>query len=152
LTSLHFQPAVADIRPLVLSPDASLLLVKGADKLAVCDWRADRLLFEHAVNNTHYVHACFTPDSKRLAVIHRTTGLLRFEFHPTPPGKSVGHRIDDEVQLFDIARQEMIGSFTPKAHGLDSVVSALAMSGDGKSFALWSGSEVDLIDFEAAFG
>jgi hypothetical protein len=152
LASPRVQPAVIDQRPLILSPDGSLLLVKGADKLEVCDWRSDRLLFHHEQKNDHYVQPCFTPDGKRFAVIRRVTGLTRYEFDPNTPGRTIGHRIDDEVFLFDVARQEQIGSFRPAEHGLDSVVSALALSGDGQSFAVWTGSQVDVVDFQAAFG
>lgn len=152
LAGPRVRPAVIDQRPLVLSPDGSLLLIKGADKLEVCDWRSGRVLFHHERNHDHYVQPWFTPDGKRFAVIRRVTDLIRYEFDPSTPGKSIGHRIDDEVFLFDVARQEQIGSFRPAEHGLDSVVSALALAADGQSFAVWTGSQVDVVDFQTAFG
>jgi hypothetical protein len=151
LNCLSFQPSYVDNRPLVLSPDGSLLLVKGQNAIEVCDWRANRLLFHHALNNTHYDHACFTPDGKRFAVIMRSSGILRFELDPNSD-KSISKPIPDVVELFDIARQEKIGSFTPQDSGFGISVRALAVSHDGKSFAMWTGTEVNFIDFEAAFG
>jgi WD40 repeat protein len=151
LNCLGFQPQYVDDRPMVLSPDGNLLLVKGQGAVDVCDWRGNRLLFHHARNSTHFDHACFTADGKRFAVIARSNGLLRFELDPNS-NNSVNRPIPDVIELFDVARQEKIGSFTPQDYGFDPSVRSLALSHDGKSFAIWSGTEVAFIDFEAAFG
>src|SRR5581483_5712923 len=115
LNCLGFQPMYVDDRPMVLSPDGNLLLVKGKDAVDVCDWRGNRFLFHHARNSTHFDHACFTPDGKRFAVIARSN-LIRFELDPNSD-KSISRPIPDVIELFDVARQERIGSFTPQDYG-----------------------------------
>jgi WD40 repeat protein len=151
LSCLHGGPHFNGWRPLVLSPDGSLLLVKGLASVEVCDWRANRLVFHYEEKVAAFDHACFTPDGKRVAFIRRANGVIESEIDPQT-GKWVNHRIDDVVHLFDIATQEKIATYTPHADGLDSMVRALALSHDGKSFAVWTGNEVTLIDFRVAFG
>jgi hypothetical protein len=151
LTCLHFAPLFTDYRPMALSPDGSLLLVKGLATLEVCDWRANRLLFHYEEKVAHFDHACFTPDGQRVAFIDRANGVIQSQIDPQT-GKWVNHPIDDVINLFDIARQEKIGSFTPHTEGLGSRVRALAISHDGQSFAVWTGTEVTVVDFQSAFG
>jgi len=135
---------------MVLSPDGSLLLVSNIGTMEICNWRTNRLVFRHTEGSSNFVDACFTPDGKRVAVLwHWNSKNIMFGVDPKT-GKSWHY--DDEVRLYDIARQEKIGSFTPHNYGLDSHVRALALSHDGKSFAVWTGSDITLIDFQSAFG
>jgi hypothetical protein len=151
LTCLSAGPQLIGYRPLVLSPDGRLLLVKNVDTMQVCEWCTNRVVFTCKQALYSYNHPCFTPDGTRVAVIVRNNGLIKWVIDPMT-GKKTNQHIDDEVQLFDIARQVKIGSFTPHADGLDVNVRALAMSADGKSFAVWAGQEITLVDFQSAFG
>jgi hypothetical protein len=152
LASLTVGPSTIENRCMALSPDGTLLLVKSKDTLEVCDWRNDQLVFQYQDKLGHLVHPWFTPDGKRLIALRRASGVLRLQLDPENPGRTLARRIDDVICLFDLTRQEPIGSFTPAQHGLDTLVRALAMSHDGRSFAVWSGNEVTLIDFQTAFG
>src|SRR5207244_4630338 len=127
------------------------LLAVSNDSPEVCDWRAYQVPVQQGDKSdkfSGYDQGWFTPDGKRFAVIWRST-LTEYTMKG---GITTGRRIDDEIQLFDIASQKKIASFTPKRRGLGSLVHALAMSYDGKSFAVWTGTEVGVLDFHAAFG
>jgi WD40 repeat protein len=110
------------------------------------------LLFEYKVHSARYSDACFTPDGKRIAAVWHDNNNRVIRIITDPKMGKTDSRTDDEVCLFDLDRQEKIGSFKPHAYGLGTGIRAMAVSHDGQSFVIWSGAEINLVDFQAAFG
>ena len=71
------------------------------------DKAADKDFFAHSLCS-RYDQGWFTPDGKRFAVIWRST-LTEYTMKS---GVTTGRRIDDEIQLFDIASQSNLRAET----------------------------------------
>jgi hypothetical protein len=147
LTSLTIRPhSWNHDRPWKLSPDGTLLLVKGDKDIQICEWQADRRVFEHKGDT--YQDPTFTPDGKRFLVCwhdvrHGSPGYIYIGGPPQQKGT---------VELFSIARKERIATFTPADNDFPHDPTALAVSADGRTLAVATERTVGLIDFQAAFG
>jgi hypothetical protein len=131
-----------------LSPDGKLLLVQATDKVQLCDWRANKLLLQITGNMEQFGHPRFTPDGKRFIIVRSPQyEILRFG-----GGQSGIEQVPMTLELFDIATQEKLGEFKPVEHEMSGTISALAISGDGKTLTVGMQREVYVLDFKSTFG
>lgn len=138
---------VPETEPVVstgLGPDGKLLsqVHDGRDKKKLLD-----------LKETRARAACWTPDGRRLIVLlapgmypaYTTINVMTGETRERPP-----HPVKN-ILLYDVASRDKLGEFSPKEHGLDDDVWAVAAAQDGQSFFLATTKLLMQINFERAF-
>ena len=144
LKSITVKPfSLFETRGIKFSPNRRYLSARTIKTIEIIDWKEDKRLMQAGAETIH--NEWWTPDGKRL-IMHKSTNWIQYvnNRRTTPLG--------GWLERWDVEKGVKIADFAQDSVGLKSSISALAISPDGKRFAIGDlAANLAILDFEMAF-
>lgn len=153
IKAIEYLPGFSAIySSLELSGDSRVLMASSLGHVEVADWRADKRLLRLISDQTTFFCTALAADARHVLVIRAFKKFLVIE-----GARAYDFQRPTELQLYALASSgdeplEPVAVCKLEDLSLPNWANALAVSRDGKLLGIASGSEVRIVDFEAAFG